>query len=84
VTLSAAQIVADSLTGPLGIQLASQEDSAALPYDTNSDYAQTYFSDVRLIATPDVPEPSTFALVSLLGGLGALVLVRRSRAGLKV
>jgi hypothetical protein len=74
VTLSAATIAADNLTGPLGIQLASQEVDTA----TSSDASQTYFSDVRLTAT-DVPEPSTFALVGLAGGLGVLFLRGRMR-----
>jgi hypothetical protein len=80
VTLSAATIAADSLGGKqLGIQLGSQEVDTAEPYSVNGDYSQTYFSDVRLVETP---EPSTFAMVGLLGGLGLLVLIRRSRAGL--
>jgi hypothetical protein len=77
VTLSAATIAADNLGGQqLGIQLGSQEDSTAEPYATNGDYSQTYFSDVRLVETP---EPSTFALMGLAGGLGMLLLRGRMR-----
>jgi hypothetical protein len=77
VTLSAATIAAENLGGKqLGIRLGSELDNSG----TSSDASQTYFSDVRLVETP---EPSTFAMIGLVGGLGLLVLVRRSRVALK-
>jgi len=73
VTLDASTIAADGLVGKsLGIQLVAEADTVAGTYN------QDGFDNVRLTEVT-VPEPSTWAMVGLAGGLGMFFLRSRMR-----